>query len=264
MTGPAAALHRPFGLADLRDVAVPAGVSATVVVQAASNVGETEDLLALAAASGDLLRGVVGWADLTAPDLPDVIDRLAGCLGGDRLVGIRHQVHDEPDPAWLERADVVRGLRTLADRDLAYDLLVRTRELPAATRVSAAVDNLRFVLDHGGKPPIAVGELEPWSSRLAELAALPNVTCKVSGLVTEANWNTWTPTGLAPYVDRLIELFAPQRLMFGSDWPVCTLAAGYADVADATRQCLSGLSAAEMTAIFSGTATTTYGLSAAG
>lgn len=260
MTGPAAPLRRRRDLDDLRGVTASAGVARTVVVQAVSEVAETEELLTTAESSDGLIGGVVGWVDLRAADLADRLARLRELPGGERLVGVRHQVHDEPDPDWLSRNDVLRGLAVLADHGLVYDLLVRTRELPAASRTVAALDGLSFVLDHGAKPPIAVGEVEPWATRLAELAALPNVACKVSGLVTEADWNAWTVDHLRPYVDRLIELFTPQRLMFGSDWPVCTLAAGYDDVLEAARACLAGLSKAESDAVFAGTATATYGL----
>ena len=167
-------------------------------------------------------------------------------------------MHDEPDPNWLTRADVLRGLRTLAARGLVYDLLVRTRELPAARHAAATIDGLSFVLDHAAKPPIASGQFEPWATRLAELANLPNVSCKVSGLVTEADWNAWTVGQLAPYVDRLIELFSPERLMFGSDWPVCTLAADYDRVLHSARECLSDLSVTESEAVFGGTAMAIY------
>jgi L-fuconolactonase len=260
MTGPAARLCRRHDLNDLRRVIGPACVTTTVVVQAVSDLGETAQLLATAAASEGLIAGVVGWADLTAPDLAEQLAEVRAGSGGERLVGVRHQVHDEPDPDWLVRADVLRGLGVLADQGLVYDLLVRSRELPAASRAAAAVDGLSFVLDHAAKPPIASGEFEPWATRLADLAALPNVACKVSGLVTEADWDGWAPAQLRPYVDRLVELFGPQRLMFGSDWPVCTLAAGYDRVLGAARECLSELSATESDAVFAGTAASIYHL----
>jgi L-fuconolactonase len=258
MTGSVAPLRRRYDLDDLRVVTAAAGVTTTLVVQAVSRVEETAQLLATTEASDGLISGVVGWVDLTAADLSDQVDLLRAGPGGHRLVGVRHQVHDEPDPDWLTRADVLRGLRTLAARGLVYDLLVRTRELPAARHAAAVVDGLSFVLDHAAKPPIASGEFEPWATRLTELAGLPNVSCKVSGLVTEADWNNWTAGQLAPYVKRLVELFSPQRLMFGSDWPVCTLAAEYDQVLLAARECLSDLSVTESAAAFGGTAMAIY------
>jgi L-fuconolactonase len=261
MTGPAAALRRPYGLPDLRAVIAAAGVDRTVAVQAVSDAGETADLLTAAATSGSPVAGVVGWADLTAPDLSDELHRLRELPGGRRLVGIRHQVHDEPDPGWLARPDVLRGLAVLAEHGLGYDLLVRTRQLPSARRAAEIVEGLTFVVDHCAKPPIADGGTEPWAGRLAELARLPNVVCKVSGLVTEATWTDWAVADLRPYIDRVHELFGPDRLMFGSDWPVCTLAASYTDVLAAARECLAGLSDAEQSDVFGGTAMRVYGLS---
>lgn len=260
MTGPAATLRRPYGLAELGAVTAAAGVNRTVVVQAVSDTGETADLLAAAAISDGLVAGVVGWADLTAPDLPDELHRLRELPGGKRLVGIRHQAHDEPDPAWLARPDVLRGLGVLVEQGLAYDFLIRTRELPAARAAAEEVDGLTFVVDHCAKPPIADGATEPWAGRLAELARLPNVVCKVSGLVTEAAWADWTVDDLRPYTDRVLALFGPDRLLFGSDWPVCTLAASYHDVLVAARECLAGLSDAERSAVFGGTAARVYAL----
>jgi len=169
-------------------------------------------------------------------------------------------VHDEPDAAWLLRDDVGRGLRTLRDSGLVYDLLVRPRELPAAVEMAHRFDDLRLVVDHAAKPSIATGETEGWLEPMAQLAAAPNVTCKLSGLVTEADWHSWQPADLAPYVDAVVAGFGPQRLMFGSDWPVCLLAATYAEVFGAAQQLTVGLSASERAEVFGATAVRTYGL----
>lgn len=260
MTGPAAALRTPHTVDDLRAETGAAGVDRTVLVQTVSEAGETEEFLATAAASDGLVAGVVGWVDLTAPGIDDTLARLRSAPGGDRLVGIRHQVHDEPDPGWLARPEVLRGLARLAEHGLVYDLLVRTRELPAALRAAQAVDTLRLVVDHAAKPEIAAGAVEPWATRLGALAALPHVTCKLSGLVTEAAWSTWTVGDLRPYVDRILGLFGADRLMFGSDWPVCTLAASYGDVLNAARSCVPDLSATESAAVFGGVARSVYDL----
>lgn len=259
MSGPAAALRKLYTVDDLRAETEAVGVHRTVLVQTVSEVAETEEFLAVAAESDGLIVGVVGWVDLTAPDVDETLARLRAAPGGELLVGIRHQAHDEPDPDWLARPDVLRGLATLADHGLVYDLLVRTRELPAALSAVQAVDTLRFVVDHAAKPDIAGGVVEPWATRLAALAALPNVVCKLSGLVTEAAWSTWTVGDLRPYVDRILRLFGADRLIFGSDWPVCTLAATYGEVFDAARDCLSELSADEAAAAFGGTALGMYG-----
>jgi L-fuconolactonase len=254
MTGAFAPLRRRHAIDDLRAVAEPLGVTATVAVQATSSEEETATLLAQPVA------GVVGWVDLTAPDVADRIAALRERPGGQRLVGIRHQVHDEPDPEWLLREDVGRGLRAVADAGLAYDLLLFPAHLPAARRLAAAHPDLRLVLDHGAKPPIAAGGWEPWSRDLAALAAHEHVHCKLSGLVTEADWSTWRSAGIERYAERLLEAFGPGRLMFGSDWPVCTLAASYAEVLELAA---SVLSAAERERVLAGTARRFYSLSSA-
>jgi L-fuconolactonase len=260
MTGDLEVLRRPRGLDDLLAVTGPAGVRATVVVQATSSEEETADLLRQAAASDGLVAAVVGWVDLTAPDVAERIDALRAGEGGERLAGIRHQVQDEPDPQWLLRGDVRRGLEAVAAAGLVYDLLLLPPHLPAARRLAAGLDGLALVVDHGAKPPIAAGGWEPWSSDLAALAAHERVHCKLSGLVTEARWVDWRGAGIERYADRLLELFGPARLMFGSDWPVCTLAASYAEVLDLARGALAGLGDDERDAVLAGTAERFYGL----
>ncbi|MDI3403909.1 amidohydrolase family protein [Streptomyces cavernicola] len=259
ITGPELApIRRDFALDDLAPEARAAGVTGTVLVQTVTVPEETPELLALAAARPDLVAGVVGWTDLTAPDVADELARLRQLPGGERLVGIRHQVQGEPDPEWLLRPDVHRGLSAVAAAGLAYDLVVLDHQLDACARAAAEHPQLTFVLDHLGKPPIAAGEHGPWAGRLAALAALPNTAAKLSGLVTEADWTTWTPDVLRPYVDTALDAFGPDRLMFGSDWPVCTLAASYGEVIGAARELTSRLSPGERTRLFSGTAARVY------
>jgi L-fucono-1,5-lactonase len=257
-------LRRPFAPADYRAVAAPAGVTASVLVQVLASADETAEFLALAAgARGDgqpVIAGVVGWADLTRADIGEEIARLRGLPGGDRLVGLRHLVESEPDPDWLARPDVIRGLQAVGEAGLVYDLLVRPPQLPAALRAVAELGDVRFVLDHGGKPEIAAGRTEPWARLVADLAALPNVTCKLSGLVTEAGAG-WTAERVRPYTDLLLEAFGPGRLIFGSDWPVCLLAASYQDVLALARSVLDGrLSQSETDAVFGGNAVAAYQL----
>jgi L-fuconolactonase len=234
-----APLRRPFGPADLAPLMAANGIDATIVVQCCSSLEETEALLATAEATPSV-AGVVGWIDLTDPDLDTTFDRLAP---RPKLVGIRHQVHDEADPSWLLRADVRRGLAAVFDRGLAYDLLVRTRELPAALETARAFPRGRFVLDHAAKPPIASGITEAWRAGVAQLAGEPNVWCKVSGLVTEADWQGWATDDLLPAVRHVWNTFGENRLMFGSDWPVCLLAADYRRVKTAAEICLQTLGA---------------------
>ena len=252
-------LRRDFLLGDYQPLAAQDGVRASVVVQTVTVGAETPELLALAATS-DLIAGVVGWADLTAPDLTDRIAELTARPGGDKLVGLRHQVQSEPDPDWLTREDVLRGLAAVARAGLAYDLVITAGQLGAAARAAAAVPDLLFVLDHLGKPAIASGSTQPWARDLRRLAALPNTAAKLSGLVTEADWHRWRVADLRPYTDTALDAFGPGRLMFGSDWPVCTLAASLGEVLQAARDLTADLSAAEREAIFAGTATRLYGL----
>lgn len=227
--GPALApLRRSFGPEDLAGAAPD--IDATVLVQTVTVPDETPDLLATAAAY-ERIAGVVGWVDLTAPDVADAL----AALDAEWLVGIRHQVQGEPDPRWLCRADVRRGLRAVAGAGLVYDLLTLPRQLPAAIETVRALDELQFVVDHLSKPPIASGELEPWATRIRTLAQHENVACKLSGMVTEADWAAWTVDDLRPYAEVVLEAFGPERVMFGSDWPVCTLAASYDEVVAAAE-----------------------------
>ncbi len=226
------------------------------------SAAETADFLALADVAAGRIAGVVGWADLTSEGIADELARLRSLPGGNRLVGIRHLVQDEPDPDWLRRPAVRRGLRAVGAAGLSYDLLIRPAQLPAALHVTQ-LDGVRFVLDHGAKPDIASGRLEPWAKLVAQIARRPNVVCKLSGLVTEAG-AAWTTAQLTPYADHLLDCFGPQRLMFGSDWPVCTLAASYRDVVAVARMMTSRLDAAELEAVFAGNAVTVYGLQLAG
>ncbi|MCB5910118.1 amidohydrolase family protein [Streptomyces pinistramenti] len=255
MDGPwADPIRRDFTLSDLAPELAAHGIGGTVLVQSSSSYEETAELLALAAGEGPV-RGVVGWADLTDPALGEALVAL-----GSGLVGIRHQVQDEPDPGWLTRPDVLRGLRAVAAAGLVYDLLVTPRELPAALAAARAVPELAFVLDHAGKPAVARGERRPWAGHLTALARLPNLTCKLSGLVTEADWATWRPRQLLPYAHHVLDTFGPDRVLFGSDWPVCTLAARYDGVVALAESATRRLTAAERAAVFGETAARVYGI----
>ncbi|SFN80742.1 L-fuconolactonase [Bradyrhizobium sp. Ghvi] len=237
-----APIRRPFGPADLAPLLKANGIDASVVVQCRSSVAETEEFLRIAQATPSVI-GVVGWADLTDAALGDTLDRLRALPGGAKLVGIRHQVHDEADSDWLLRADVQRGLAALFTRDLTYDFLVRSRELPAAIASAKAFPNARFVLDHAAKPPIADGGSTDWSDHIKALAACSNVWCKVSGLATEARWDDWDAERLFPYVQHVANCFGEDRLIFGSDWPVCLLAGSYGEIKSALEACLAKLGA---------------------
>ncbi|MEU0785252.1 amidohydrolase family protein [Streptomyces sp. NPDC006173] len=252
-------LRRDFGIPDLEPEAAAAGVDRTVLVQTVTVAEETPELLRLAEWN-PLVAGVVGWTDLTRPDVADELTRLRELPGGHRLKGIRHQVQGESDPGWLLRPDVRRGLAAVAEAGLVYDLVVLPHQLPACVRAAAGHPGLTFVLDHLGKPPIASGPPEPWAGAVRALAALPNTACKLSGLVTEADPALRTPDDLRPYADTALAAFGPGRTMFGSDWPVCTLAATYGEVMHIAEELTTGLSPGEREAVFAGTATRVYGL----
>jgi L-fuconolactonase len=259
ITGPEmAAIRRGFSLDDLRPCAQAAGVTGTVLVQTVTVAAETPELLAVAAAD-PLVAGVVGWTDLTSASIADDLAGLAAGPGGRYLVGIRHQVQSEPDPDWLRRADVIRGLRAVAAAGLSYDVLVRPHQLAAATFAAAAVPDLTLVLDHAAKPPIRAGETEPWAAAIRGFAARPNTVCKLSGLVTEAAPGAPT-AAFQPFADVILGAFGADRIMFGSDWPVCLLASDYADVVGLARTLTAALPATERTAVFATTAARVYGL----
>ncbi len=254
-----ALIRRTFDLRDLEGPAAAVGVDRSVLVQVLASVEETREFLAEAAGS-DLIAGVVGWVDLTAADVADQLAALREGPGGDRLVGIRHLVQGEADPRWLCRQDVRRGLRAVADAGLCYDLLTTPPQLAAAIETVRALPDANFVLDHLGKPPIASGATGPWAALVRELAAEQNVSCKLSGMVTEADHARWTVDDLRPYADTVLDAFGPARVMFGSDWPVCLLAASYETVAEAAAQLTSGLSKDEREDVFGGAAARAYRL----
>jgi len=253
------ALRRSFSFAELAPALAEHDIDGTIVVHTVDSLAETGELLALAAAE-PLVAGVVGWFDLAAHDLDDVLARTRALPGGDRLVGARHQLQVEPDKAWLARPEVTRGLRTLARHGLVYDLVISPEQLPAATAVVAALPEVSFVLDHAGKPPIASGDLGAWREDVARLASCPNVAVKLSGLVTEADWQRWSVADLRPVADAVLDAFGTERTMFGSDWPVSLLAgADYGTVVRAFEETVAGLGPAERDQVWGGTARAVYG-----
>jgi len=254
-----APIRRDFGVPDLRAELRAAGVDRTVLVEAGrGDLDEVGEFLAIAGRTEEI-AGVVGWVDLTDPGLAGVLAAHRAGPDGRWLVGVRAQVQGEPDPDHLRRLDVQRGLSMVADAGLGYDLVVRVDQLAGAAEAARAVPSLTFVLDHLGKPAIRDGAagLAAWRAAVAPLAAAPNVVAKLSGLVTEAHWREWTVADLRPYVHTALELFGPDRLMFGSDWPVCLLAASYQEVLGALRD---SLGEAEREAVFAGTAARVYRL----
>lgn len=252
-------IRRAFGPEELRPELEAAGVDFTVLVQTVPSVEETREFMGIAARTR-FVAGVVGWVDLTDAAVDESIAELQARLDGKMLVGIRHQVHDEKDPQWLLRPDVWRGLEAVRDAGLAYDILIRPRELPAALATARAFPEMQLVIDHLAKPPIASGEIDAWAGQMEPFRELPHVLCKLSGMVTEADWTGWTPADLHPYVVRVVDIFGPERVMFGSDWPVCLLAGSYGAVKRGLEEALPPLSDAERADVFGGNAMRFYGL----
>lgn len=249
-------LARDYRPADLATVAGAEGVEGSVAVQARQSLAESRWLLGLAEES-PLIRGVVGWVDLRSEGVSTVLAELST---HGKFVGVRHVVQDEPDLRFLLGADFVRGVRQLCAFRLTYDLLLYPPQLPAAVELVGMLPEQPFVLDHLAKPRIKTGAIEAWRREIEALARHDNVCCKVSGMVTEATWRGWKATDFRPYLDVVLEAFSPERLMFGSDWPVCLLAGEYTEVVGIVSDFFSPLSTAEQDQIWGGTARRFYGL----
>jgi L-fuconolactonase len=247
-------IARDFLPADLQREMHDCRVDGAIAVQARQTLEETAWLLEQAKENA-FLRGVVGWAPLASRELPQVLE---SWKEENKLKGLRHVVQDEPDEEFLLREDFSAGIRAMRGTGLVYDILIYERHLPAAVRFVDRHPGQIFVLDHIAKPCVREGALRPWRENLVELARRGNVFCKLSGLVTEADWNGWTSADLRPYADAALDTFGPERLMFGSDWPVCLLASGYRRWFDTAQELLSELSAEEKDAIFGGVAKKVY------
>jgi L-fuconolactonase len=248
-------IRRDFLPPDLESEIRSAGIDGVVSVQARQTLQETLWLLTLAAQI-DFIKGVVGWVPLTEPSIRDALDRLRSDL---RLRGVRHVVQDEPD-GYLLRRDFNVGVSVLREMGLAYDLLIHERQLPEATRFVDLHPHQIFVLDHLAKPRVKENRLDPWRERIRELARRENVYCKVSGLVTEADFKAWTNAQLQPYLETVLEAFGPARLMFGTDWPVCLVACPYRRWYNVVSRFAASLSPEEQTNLFGRTAARAYGL----
>ena len=247
-------LCRDYLPAMLEPVLQRNNIAQTILVQASNSIEETLWLLELADAN-PFIAGVVGWVDLQSESTAQQLDLLTT---RSKLKGIRHLVESEPADDWLTQPNVIRGLRELGARGLSYDLLVHPRHLKYAAEVVTQCPETRFVIDHLAKPPIKSGDIEEWARELKPLAAFPNVSGKLSGLVTEADWSNWRGEDLQPYVETALEYFGPERMMFGSDWPVCLLAATYERVLDAFQNLLANLSENDRERIFSKNAAQFY------
>ncbi len=238
-------IRRDFLPEHLQPELIGAGFHASVAVQARQSLQETRWLLELAAIS-PFIAGVVGWVDLRSPD---VRSRLAEFSRNRKLVGVRHVVQSEPDDRFLLQSDFLRGISVLEEFDLAYDILIYTRHLPIAAEFVAQFPRQRFVLDHLAKPPIRAGGIDDWAKGIRRLAEFPSVYCKLSGLVTEADWKKWTPEQIRPYLDVAFDAFGPNRLMIGSDWPVCLAAGTYSRVMSIVKEYIAECSDAERAAV---------------
>jgi len=249
-------LRRNYLPEDLEPVLAEHRFDGSVVVQANVVMQETWWLLDLAARH-ESIRGVVAWVDLTDPQLGHTLD---ACQKHPKFKGVRHIVHDEPDLRWMLRGDVIGGLRELARRDIPYDVLIRPPHLPLLPELAERVPGLRMVIDHIAKPLIAAHEIEPWARDIEVASQLPGMHCKLSGMITEADHKTWSADDLRPYVQHVMNLFGPERLMFGSDWPVCRLAGSWKQVLAAFTQACGPVPQIEREKILGGTATAFYNL----
>jgi len=251
-------LFRRFDVTEIENIARSCGFDKGVLVQVLADVEETREFLAIAGES-EFVAGVVGWIELSDPNIEEVILQLREDSGGEYLVGIRHLIQSEKDPEYLLRSQVLAGLRKLVDMGLRFDLLIRENQLPMAIKLASIVDDLAIVLDHGGKPSIGSGDSETWRKEITRLGRFDHVYCKLSGLVTEARGHI-TVEEISPYASHLIDSFGTNRLMFGSDWPVCTEVSSYPEVVALARGFLDDLSVTEQSDVFGGNAVRFYGL----
>jgi len=251
MTRDLGVLYRDYLPADLTPILEANGITQTILVQASNSVEESQWLLELADANS-FIAGVVGWVDLTSPEIE--------LFTHPKFKGVRHLVESEPDDDWLVQPSVLSNLQKLSAHGLSYDLLVHTRHLKHVPVVAETCPELALVIDHLAKPPIARNEIKEWSRAMGSVARYPSIHCKLSGLVTEANWNSWQTDDLRPFVNCALELFGANRLMFGSDYPVCLLAATYDRVLDSFQEVLQYLSDADREKIFSQNAARFYRL----
>lgn len=249
-------IHRDFLPADLKPLLDAAGVDRTVFVQTQHNVDETRWALGLAG-EHDWISGVVGWVDLAGERCEE---QLVALKDHRKFVGVRHVTQDEPDVDFIVRPDVVRGLKVLERHGVPFDLLFYVEHLHHAPALARQLPDLKMVIDHISKPHIRDRRVDDWEASFRAAARLPNVSCKLSGMITEADWSGWTPADLQPYVAIALDAFGPERLMFGSDWPVCELAGDYQQVCEALVECLGPISEDERARIFAGTAREFYNL----
>ena len=252
-------INKNFLMDDYRKAVQKSGIDKTVIVQTVTNYQETPLLLDIAE-KDSLVAGIVGWLDVDSPDAIKNLDRYQSLPGANYLKGIRDIVQDHPDSNYLARPQVDKTIKELGKRGLAFDVLTKTPELPGAIKLVRNNPEVQFVLDHISKPYIAKSEFEPWASLIKEIASFENIVCKVSGIVTEANWHDWTEEDIKPYFEIILENFGAERLMYGSDWPVCTLAGNYDEVFGLASELSKNLSTTESESFWSGCVNQAYKL----
>ena len=252
-------IKKNFSINDLRQAITGCGIQKTVVVQTVTNYDETPELLELAE-TDDLVAGVVGFLKIDSPDAISYLDKYESMRGFKNLVGIRDIAHDYEDVKYLSKPQVIKNVQELGKRGLVYDLLTKTPHMQAAIDLVKACPDTKFVLDHISKPYVAKGEMQPWADQLVQLASFENVDVKVSGMFTEADWKNWKQRDFWPYLEHITNSFTPARMMFGSDWPVCLLAATYRQSIDLMEEFTKSFSEAEKNNFWAGTANRAYGL----
>jgi len=249
-------LKRDFLPYDLKKEITSIGFDGSIAVQARQTIDETKWLIKLAG-QNDIIKGVVGWLDIRSPKFKYQLEKYAKHT---KLVGIRHVVQDEPDDRFMLRSEFIEGIRELENYSLVYEILILEKQLPAAAELVSRFPNHRFVLNHIGKPKISYTLLEPWKSLISELAEYPGVYCKISGMVTEVDWRNWQNEDFRPYLDTVFEAFGSKRILYGSDWPVCTVAASYKDVFNIVNDYIEQFSPDDKNKIMGENATRLYGL----
>lgn len=252
-------ISRTILIDELEPELLKSGIDFTVVVQTVPTPDETPELLDLALTHPKVCA-VVGWVDLESEDIRPQLDEYLQHPGGEKLVSLRDMAQDKADPNWLLREDVIRNIHRIAEYDLSFDILTRPPQLAAAVEMVKRSPNNVFVLDHISKPYMAKGEINPWADQISQISKFENVSVKVSGLFTEANWSNWNQETFKPYLDHVLNSFTPSRMMFGSDWPVCLLAASYADTINLMENFIASFSISEQESFWSGTAKRAYKL----
>ena len=252
-------IRKNFVISDLHDAISGSRIDKTILVQTVTDYAETHELLAIAQ-SDQLVGAVVGWLKIDAPDAMSHLHRYLDLPGGEYLKGIRDIAQDYPDSNYLAKPETISNVKKLGELGITYDLLTKTPELAAAIKLVRACPDVQFVMNHISKPRIEKQEIEPWKTLITELATFPNVSCKVSGLVTEANWKDWQVENFKPYVNHIIEIFTPQRILFGSDWPVANLGGTYAEIVELAEALTSGLTPSEGEFFWHKTAASAYRL----